>query len=261
MKLFRFELLEDPGVARSGMVYGGKVYETSGAEAVAVHEAENVRPLPPLPHAASLRIFRSDLQPVQITETDEPRYFYGNTCSLQGASTLVELRDFSFEWEAECYVAAIIGEATLTEVDSDEAESYILGYTMVTLLVARDVEREERRLGVGFGRSYDLVGTIGPVITTPDELEEHVEEFDRGRKFGLEVRLQVNNVEVERGNLNELPITFAQAIASASRSAGLRVGDVIALGPIVTPTAALDPADQVLLSVEKLGALATKLAP
>ena len=45
MKLCRFELKSTPGEVRSGIVYNGKIYETAGAEPVAVHEAEAVRPL------------------------------------------------------------------------------------------------------------------------------------------------------------------------------------------------------------------------
>lgn len=259
MKLFRFELLEQPGTARSGMVHNGRIYELEGGNAVAAYEPEQVRPLPPLNHAGSLRIFRRDLQPDVISLTDEPRYFYGNTNTLVGASTLIGLPDVTSHWEAEAYVAAVIGGDSLDPVDVEEADSFILGLTLLILIVARDVEREEKRLGVGFGRSYDLAGTIGPVITTPDELDEQVDSFENGRHYSLEARLKVNQVEVASGNLEDLPLTFSQAIAAASRTGGIRVGDVFALGPILPPTSLVDPGDDVIVSVDHMGALSAKL--
>lgn len=257
VKLCRFELKSSPGQPRAGMVYSGKIYETDGADAVAVHEAGDVRPLTPIPQPPSLRIFRSDLQPEDLREEDA-RFFYGNPACLVGASHLVNHPEFTNELSCEAYVAAVVAEEGY-KVPVEEADGLILGLTLLTLLVARDVERAER--GGGFGRSHDIAGTTGPVLTTPDELEDAVEDFDRGRLYRLQAGLRVNGVERGGGDVAEMPLTFAQALSAASQSCTLRAGDLVALGSVVSSDGLLlDAGDEIQLSVERLGMLATKIA-
>lgn len=237
------------------MVYSGKIYETDGAEAVAVHEADEVRPLSPIPHAPSLRIFHSGYQ-----ADEEPRYFYGNPGILAGASQILALPDYVVDLGVLPMVAAVlVSDAHRIEVE--EADDLILGYTMVSLLVSRTDERTERQSGV-LGRTYDLGGVIGPVITTPDELDDDVETAEFGRRHSLTAVLRINGVERERGSTLDLPFTFAQAISTISQTSILRTGDIIALGPVVEPgeyPTLLEPGDDVQLAVEKLGALSLKL--
>lgn len=243
------------------MVYSGKIYETDGVQAVAVHEAEAVRPLTPIPHAPSLRIFRTDLQGQGIAEIEEPRFFYGNPGSLGGASQVLTVPDTIVELGVLPMVAAVV-VADARNIDVQDADDLILGYTMVSLLVGRADERIERHTGA-IGRSHDLGGVIGPVITTPDELEEAVETAEHGRLHGLSAVLRVNGVERRRGSLADLPFTFAQAISAASQTSTLRTGDIIAIGPVVEEEeepVLLDPGDEVQLAVEKLGALSLKLS-
>ncbi len=264
VKLCRFELKSAPGQARSGMVYSGKIYETDGANPVAVHEAEDVRPLAPIPLPPSLRIFRSDCQadPLEGTEED-PRFFYGNPASVVGSGLVIPFPEFAVEVGVVPCIAAIL-LADGFRVDLAEADDLILGYTLVNFVVAKEVERAERRSGSGFGRSHDIAAAIGPVITTPEELEDELNLQGKGRHYQLTSILRVNGVEVGRGTTDDLPFTFAQAIQSASQSCPLRAGDVIALGPIAeleSGEITIGPEDQVQLAVEKLGTLSLLLSP
>jgi 2-keto-4-pentenoate hydratase/2-oxohepta-3-ene-1,7-dioic acid hydratase in catechol pathway len=258
VKLCRFELKSSPGTARSGMVYSGKIYETDGSQAVAVHEAEAVRPLSPIPHAPSLRIFRSDLQSV---EDVDPRFFYGNPGALVGASQLISPPETIVELGVLPMVAAVI-VADAYRVDVEDADDLILGYTLVNMLVGRSDERLDRAAGA-FGRSHDLGGAIGPVISTPDDLEDEVQTAEFGRRHALSAVLRINGVERERGNIVELPFTFAQAISYASQTCTLRTGDIFAMGPVVDESdspVVLEPGDEVQLAIEKLGTLSLKLS-
>jgi 2-keto-4-pentenoate hydratase/2-oxohepta-3-ene-1,7-dioic acid hydratase in catechol pathway len=244
------------------MVYSGKIYETSGAEAIAVHEAEDVRPLTPIPNAPSLRIFRSDLQPGIIPGIDleDPYYFYANPTTLFGASQILNHPATLSELSIEAFITAVVVTDGY-QIDVELADDTILGFTMMLMLVSRTAERAERRVGV-IGRSHDLGGVIGPVVTTPEELEEEVLDMGPGKIYGLEAVLRVNGVERGRGNTEHLPISFAQAISSASHNSPIRAGDILALGPLATPDdpILLDPGDEVQLAVEKLGALSLKLS-
>lgn len=263
MKLCRFELKTNPGEARSGMVYSGKIYETDGAAPVAVYEAEAVRPLSPIPHAPSLRIFRADLQMESLGDDDQydPQFFYGNPGCLVGASQLISYPDSVDALGFEPMVAAVL-VSDAYQVDMQDADDLVLGLTLLNLLVARDRERKERIVGA-IGASHDIGGAIGPVLTTPDELEDHILDAAAGREYALSTVVRVNGVERSRGNLGDLPFTFAQAIAAASQTCTLKSGDIIALGPVAAPDGPqilLDPGDEVQLAVENLGAISLKLS-
>ncbi len=258
MKLCRFELKAAPGEVRSGIVYSGKVYETDGTNPIAVHEAEQIRPLSPVGQPPTIRVFRT--MPSLIEADETPAYFYASSSALTGASPIIPKPEFVAELDYEPYVVAVIA-AEGANVPLEDADDLILGYSLMNMLVARDVERHERRVGAGPGRSHDIAIPIGPVLSTPDEMEDAVESAEAGRKFKLTTVCRVNGVEKRRGDLVDLPFTFAQAISTASESAPLRTGDLIALGPIAfgDEPAALDAGDEVQLAVERLGTLAFRI--
>lgn len=243
------------------MVYGGKVYETEGSQPIAVHEAADVRPLSPIPHAPSLRIFRNDLQRPVSFGSEDPRYFYGNPGCLGGPSQIVTPPETVVEMGVLPMVAAIL-VTDCYRIDLEDADDVILGYTLLNLVVAKGLERIEQEVGI-VGRSHDLGGVIGPAITTPDELEAELHSEERGRRHSLSATLRVNGVERERGSTLDFPFTFAEAIASASQTCPLRTGDIIAMGPVVQigdEPVTLDAGDEVTIAVEKLGALSLKLS-
>jgi len=155
--------------------------------------------------------------------------------------------------------AVLVGDAY--QIDVVDADDLILGITLLNLLVARDTERGERLVGA-IGGSHDLGGAIGPVLTTPDELEDQVDDAEFGRRHALSAVVRINGVERLRGNLVDLPFTFAQAISAASQTCTLKAGDIIALGPVVESLdepVILDPGDEVQLAIENLGAISLKL--
>lgn len=258
MKLCRFELKAAPGEIRSGIVYSGKVYETDGANPIAVHEADQIRPLSPVGQPPTIRVFRS--LPGLIEPDETPAYFYASSTALTGASPIIPKPEFVAELDFEPYVVAVIATDG-ANVSIEDADDLILGYSLMNALVARDVERHERRAGAGPGRSYDIAIPIGPVLTTPDEFEDVIESSENGRTFSLTAVARVNGVEKRRGNFAELPFSFAQTISTASETAALRTGDLIALGPIAFGEGPenLGPGDEVQLAVERLGTLAFRI--
>ncbi|RYG25312.1 fumarylacetoacetate hydrolase family protein [bacterium] len=255
MKLFRFELKAEPGAARSGMVFNGRIYETNGAEAVGVHEPGDVRPLAPVPQAGALRFFRNQNQPFE--EVSDPAFFYGNPGAVVGASTVVNVPSNIVDLTFEPYLAAVM-VAGGYDIPVEEADDHILGLTIMIALVNRSAMRTE---GI-FGRSHDLGIGLGPVVTTPDELDDFLASQENGRHYRLSATARVNAVDRARGNAEELPFTIAQAVSAASRSCTLREGDVLALGPLcdVPDDLRLEGGDEVTVAVENLGALSLKLS-
>lgn len=257
MKLCRFELRSFPGDVKSGIVYSGKVYETDGSEAIAVYEADEIRPLTPVGQPPTLRVFRS--MPGLIDRDETPSYFYAAPTAMIGASTMVYLPEFWSEVDHEAYVAAVVG-SDAAEISLEDADDIILGYTIVNALVSREAERYEKRVGTGPGRSFDLGIAVGPVLTTPDEVEDIVQDAEFGRRLKLEAVTRINGVERRRGNVADLPFTFAQAIMAATQTCPIRTGDLVAMGPVaIGDPESLGTGDEVQVSIELLGTLSLKI--
>jgi 2-keto-4-pentenoate hydratase/2-oxohepta-3-ene-1,7-dioic acid hydratase in catechol pathway len=260
LKLLRFELRSEPGRIRSGIVQGGRVYETEGGEGVAIHEAADVRPLVPVTRSGSLRVFRRDLSAPDDDETGVPGFFYTNPGAIVGPSQLINYPSFATTIRLEPYFAAII-VADGFRVSVEDADDLILGYTIVAMLVADDSEQSPHPTAVG--RRYDIAAALGPVITTPDDLNDFSDETEFGRQIILESVARINSVERARGSTHSLPNTFAQAISSASQACPLREGDIFAMGPIVdrTDSLILTENDDAQVTIESLGSLSIKIAP
>lgn len=261
MKLCRFELLSSPGEIKSGIVYSGKVYETDGTQSIAVHEAADVRPLPPVGQPSALRFFRFSDADIALGAEAMPLYFYGNPGSIVGASQLVPYPEMTAELDYEPYLGVVIASPGYN-IPVDQADGYILGLTIINALVMRDIERAEARAGSGPGRSRDLAIALGPVLTTPEELDDALIDEEHGRRFKLSAVSRVNGVERRRGDTEELPYSVAQLISAASETSPLKAGDVIAAGPLVRPEEPFHPlesGDEIQVAVEMLGTLATKI--
>jgi len=243
------------------MVYSGKIYETDGTQSIAVYEADQIRPLSPVGRPPSLRIFRiQDGQAVLTPGDQAPSYFYGNPSALYGPSQLIPRPPTTAHLDFESYIVAIVGSEGM-HIPLESGDDFLLGFTLATFLVARDWLREERSLHAGLGRSYDIGAVIGPVVTTPDDLEEALHEEVPARKYDLAAVTRYNGVEVGRSQIKDLPLSFAELVTAASESGPLRSGDLLALGPIAVPEQPifLETGDDVQVTVEHLGTLSLKI--
>jgi 2-keto-4-pentenoate hydratase/2-oxohepta-3-ene-1,7-dioic acid hydratase in catechol pathway len=261
VKLCRFELKASPGEIRSGMVYSGKIYETDGAESIAVYEADQVRPLTPIARPSSLRFFRiQDGVLSRSVDDGLPTYFYGNPGAVYGPSQLIPCPATVAHLGFECYLAAIVGSDGL-QIPIEAGDDFILGFSLLTVIVARDWLREDQAANRGPGRSFDIGASLGPVITTPDDLEEALIEETPARKYELSAVTRVNGVEVGRSEIQDLPGSIAELVSAASESGPIRSGDVLAFGPVAAPQeiSFLSEGDDVQFTVEHLGTLSVKI--
>lgn len=248
------------------MVYSGKVYETDGSEPIAVYEASDARLLAPIGHAPSVRLFDRATSESDWAALSEGRgasaefsFAYLNSANVVGPQSELMPCLFSEDVQVKpCLVGVVSAPGTM--IPSEEADPYLLGLTLGMVFYAADVDRIERVRGQPPSRSHDVGIAIGPVITTPDELDEALIQDMNGKRYKLTVSLQVNEDEVMRMDTDELPFTFAELLAYASESAAVRAGDLLCatLGEPDLPRP-LQSGDEVRLINDRLGTLINRV--
>ncbi len=189
-----------------------------------------------------------------------PVFYFSNPGAIFGPDDTISQPKSSVALDFELEVAAIIGK-TGRDITVEEAESYIVGYTIMNDWSARDLQMLEMAVGLGPAKGKDFATSLGPWLVTPDELEDR----RSGKGYSLGMVARRNGVEISRGNWNTLYYSFAEMIARASADCTLYAGDVIGSGTVGTGCILelgpenvggwLQPGDVIELEVERLGVL------
>jgi fumarylacetoacetate (FAA) hydrolase len=98
---------------------------------------------------------------------------------------------------------------------------------------ARELQMEEMKLNLGPAKGKDFSTVIGPMLVTPDELEEYLvppKENHTGNAYNLAMKCWVNGVQVSEGNFGDMDWTFAEIIERSSYGVQLYPGDIIGSG-------------------------------
>ena len=259
MKLCRFELHADPGIARSGIYHDGRYYETDGERAVGIHDPGSVRLLPPIGTPPSLRFF------------DEARdasgnpfltYSYGNSARLQGPNSDVDASGTDESLDFDVRIAALVQESA-RNVDPFEASRLILGFGIVLSFFEPDESERLVSLGLSDAPARDLGTLFGPFLCTPDELLEHRASPDP-LEFNWSVQVEVNGEIVSEVTASNP--SFSGMLALASTKGPVLEGDLLA-GPAFKKTSLVSgvlgrylmATDRVSVTVEPLGTLVGRI--
>jgi fumarylacetoacetate (FAA) hydrolase len=194
---------------------------------------------------------------------DAPAFYFSNPHSVIGPDDPVAAPPGCEELDYELEVAAVIG-AEGSDLHPDDAERHIAGFTIMNDWSARDLQRNEMKVGLGPAKGKDFATSLGPWVVSPDELADR----RSGNAYDLTMTARVNGVEYSRGNLADLHWSFGELLAQASRGTRLVPGDVIGSGTCGTGCVLelslvhgterypwLQPGDVVELEVERLGVL------
>ena len=156
---------------------------------------------------------------------DAPGFYFMNPWSLYGATDDVPIPPLSQRLDFELE-AAIVVKKMARNITAEQASDYIAGYCIFNDWSARDIQGREMQVGLGPNKGKDFANTLGPWITTPDELEQYRE----GDRLDLEMVVTVNGVEYGRDSLKNMSWSFEEMLAHASRGANVGAGDVLASG-------------------------------
>ena len=161
----------------------------------------------------------------------------------------------------ELEIAVIIGKGGIN-IKPEDAPKHIFGYTIFNDWSARDIQREEMKVGLGPAKGKDFASSLGPVIVTSEALADRI--VNRPGVYDLTMTAKVNGVEMSRGNFKDIFWSFGEIIARASDTCELQPGDVIGSGTVgtgclleLTKTQGpwLNEGDVVELEIERIGVL------
>lgn len=240
---------------------------------------DQVRLRPPVDHPPAIRDFSSFLEHHRAgiqaigQKFDEawfeiPFFYFSNPNTLLGDSDEFKMPVNSGQMDYELEICAVIGRAGM-DIDPDEAESYIAGYSIFNDWSARDLQRDEMaRAPVGPAKGKDTANSIGPFLVTPDELEDRRKD----QAFDLKMTATVNGRQYSAGNWSTIYWSMAEMIAYASRNTRLVPGDILCTGTVGTGCILelstthgsdkypwLKPGDELVLEVERLGRLRNRI--
>lgn len=191
-----------------------------------------------------------------LTPPDHPTIFTKFTTSINNPGgqirwdpTLTQKVDY----EAE--LAVVIGKKA-RRVSAAEAYDYVLGYTCLDDVTARDLQKGDGQWVRG--KSLDTFCPMGPRIVTADELPD---------PHHLAIRAWVNGELRQESNTNQLIHNVPALIAFCSAAFTLEPGDVITtgtpggVGVFRDPPVFLKPGDRIVIEIEKIGRLENSVGP
>jgi 2-keto-4-pentenoate hydratase/2-oxohepta-3-ene-1,7-dioic acid hydratase in catechol pathway len=202
---------------------------------------------------------------------EAPTFYFTNPHSLLGSGETVEppaTERLDFELEVGVVIGGVHGSDGRT-LTPEEAQGHLFGLTIFNDWSARDVQSREMQVRLGPCKGKDFGSTLGPWITTIDEVADR---FDDEGFLDLEMRVAVNGTEIGRDSLADMGWPFRELVAYASRNARVLPGDVLGSGTAgsgclaelwgrnggLTPPP-LQVGDEVTMTVERLGSITNRV--
>jgi fumarylacetoacetate (FAA) hydrolase len=199
---------------------------------------------------------------------ERPAFYFSNPNAPSGPGDEIAVPPDCEALDLELEVVAIVGRPGRNIAVAD-AGSYIVGYTIFNDWSARDLQREETVVRLGPAKGKDFASSIGPWLVTPDELGMPPSGSPRATGPDLAMTAEVNGTETSRGRWSDAQFSFGDMVARASADAHLRPGDLLGSGTVGTGCLLevrdatlgryLVPGDEVVLRVDRLGALRTPI--
>ncbi len=172
-----------------------------------------------------------------IAEFDQyPIFYFTNHNAIQGPGPIACMPDHFKRLDFELEAAVVLCKKG-RNVKAADADEYIGGYMIMNDMSARTLQMEEMLLNLGPAKGKDFSTVIGPILVTPDELEQYkvpAKPGHTGNAYNLRMTCTVNGVQVSEGNMADMDWTFAEIIERCAYGADILPGDVIGSGTVGT---------------------------
>ncbi|MEP6919909.1 MAG: fumarylacetoacetate hydrolase family protein [bacterium] len=217
----------------------------STSEPVALAEVELLAPVTPSKIVCVGRNYREHAAELGNKMPDEPLLFLKPSSAVVASGDVIRLPPQSTQVEHEGELGVVIGRKAQRISDTDDPLSYVLGYTCVNDVTARDLQRKD----VQFTRakSFDTFCPVGPVIVSD------INPLDLG------VTARLNGAVRQQGRTSDMAFSVPFLIWYISQIMTLNPGDLIATG---TPAGVspMNEGDVVEVEVEGIGILKNSIA-
>lgn len=184
-----------------------------------------------------------------VSVPTSPLAFTKFVSSLTGPDTTLTLPSGYVDWEAELVV--VVGRRAF-RVAAAEAWDHVAGLTVGQDLSERRVQLAGDSPQYSLGKSYPGFAPTGPVLVTPDELDDPDD-------LGIECVL--NGETVQSSRTNQLVFGVPELVERLSHVCPLLPGDLIftgtpaGVGGTRTPPRFLTPGDTLVTTIEGIGSL------
>lgn len=235
-------LLSAPHEATEGL----DELRTKSMSPIALADAQLLAPVKPSSIICVGRNYREHAAELGNPLPTEPLLFFKPPSSLLSPGGTILRPKLSERVDYEGELALIIGRRCRNLGESEEAKPYILGYTCLNDVTARDLQKKDGQWARAKG--FDTFCPVGPVVS--DEPDPWA---------GASVETRVNGEVRQQGNTADFIFTLDVIIRYISRFMTLLPGDVIATG---TPAGVgpLQAGDVVEVSVGGVGTLRSVVA-
>ena len=221
---------------RDDQVFSNDLTPPRGAESVSFKGLRLLPPITPSKIVCVGRNYREHAEELGNPMPAEPLLFMKAPSAMIGDGEAIGLPSISQRVEHEGELAVVIGRTCRRVSDADNPLGYVLGYTCLNDVTARDLQKKD----VQFTRakSFDTFCPVGPVVET---------ELD---PLDLQVETRVNGEVRQRGRTSAMAFPVPYLIRYVSHVMTLLPGDIISTG---TPAGVGPLADGDVCEVEVEG--------
>ena len=245
MKIVRYQ---DGSLVKYGVIEKETIREMEGdpfshfhltSKVKKVGEAKLLSPCLPSKIVALGLNYRDHAEEVKLPIPDKPLLFIKPSTSVIGPGEAILYPKMSKRVDYEAELAVVIGKVA-KNVSEEQAADYILGYTCLNDVTARDLQPKDGQWTLS--KSFDTFSPIGPWIVT---------DMD---PYQLEISSYLNGERRQHSNTKNLIFGPRQLVSFISWAMTLLPGDVIATG---TPSGIGPMAigDQIDVVIEGIGTL------
>ncbi len=218
-----------------------------------VADVAEVTLLPPVPRPPKIvcvaRNYAEHAKEAGLEISPIPIVFarFATTLVAHGGPVVRPTVSEQLDWEGE--LAIVIGKGG-RHIAREDAMDHIAGYSIFNDVTVRDYQF--RVTQYTSGKNFSASGPFGPYLVLADEVAD---------PHALDLSLEVNGVEKQRGNTSDMIYDLPTIIEHISEWVELEPGDVIPTGTPSgvgfkrNPPEFLEPGDTVSVTVQGLGTL------
>jgi len=211
------------------------------------HRISDIRLLPPCQPSKIVALglnYRSHAAEVNHRLPSEPLFFIKPSTSVIGPEDSIIYPDSSQRVDYEGELGVVI-KTIAHKVSKEDAGRYILGYTCVNDVTARDLQSRDKQWTRS--KSFDTFCPIGPCIET---------ELDPAN---LSLETCLNGEVKQRTSTSDLIFPVLELVSFISHIMTLLPGDIIATGT-TSGIGPMQPGDTVEIKIENIGTLRNYVA-